>query len=41
MNEYGIKLSYHHHAGTMVESMVEVDRLLNETDEKYVNLQQL
>jgi inosose dehydratase len=38
LNEYGIKLSYHHHAGTMVESMVEVDRLLNETDEKYVNL---
>ena len=37
-NEYGIKLSYHHHMGTMVENMLEVDRLLNETDEKYVNL---
>ena len=37
-NEYGIRLSYHHHAGTMIESIPEVDRLLNETDEKYVNL---
>ena len=37
-NEYGIKLSYHHHVGTMVESISDVDRLLNETDEKYVNL---
>jgi len=38
LNEYGIKLSYHHHAGTMIETKLEVDRLLNETDEKYVNL---
>jgi len=38
LNEYGIKLSYHHHMGTMVETMLEVDRLLNETDEKHVNL---
>ena len=38
LNEYGIKLSYHHHAGTMIESMDEVDRLLNETDDKYVYL---
>ena len=37
-NEYGIKLCYHHHVGTMVESISDVDRLLNETDEKYVNL---
>ena len=38
LNEYGIRLSYHHHSGTMIESMNEVDRLLNETDDKYVNL---
>ena len=38
LNEYGIKLSYHHHMGTMVETILEVDRLLNETDEKHVNL---
>jgi inosose dehydratase len=38
LNEYGIKLSYHHHAGTMIESMDEVDRLLNETNDKYVYL---
>jgi len=37
-DKYGIKLSYHHHIGTMVETMSEVDRLLNETDENYVNL---
>ncbi|MAW50177.1 MAG: myo-inosose-2 dehydratase [Flavobacteriaceae bacterium] len=37
-NQYGIKLSYHHHTGTMIESISEVERLLNETDEKYVNL---
>ncbi len=34
----GMKLAYHHHMGTMVESMDEVDRLLNETDERYVSL---
>ena len=38
LNEFGIKLSYHHHMGTMIETMSEVDRLLNETNEKYVNL---
>jgi len=38
MDSYGIKLSYHHHMGTMVESMDEVDRLLNETDDRYVSL---
>lgn len=35
---YDMKLSYHHHMGTMVESIEEVDRLLNETDERYVSL---
>ncbi|MDC1489950.1 myo-inosose-2 dehydratase [Flavobacteriaceae bacterium] len=37
-DNFGMKLSYHHHMGTMVESMDEVDRLLNETDERYVSL---
>jgi inosose dehydratase len=35
---YGIQLAYHHHMGTMVQTTEEVDRLLEETDEKYVNL---
>lgn len=34
----GIKLSYHHHIGTMVENQAEVDRLLDATDDKYVTL---
>lgn len=38
LGEYGIKLAYHHHMATMVESMSEVDRLLNDTDDKYVFL---
>ena len=38
LEEFGIKLSYHHHVGTMVENISEVDRLLNETDDKYVSL---
>ena len=36
--EYGIKLSYHHHIGTMVESDEEVERLMNETHPDYVGL---
>ena len=36
--EYGIKLSYHHHTGTMIESISDVDRLLNATNDKYVSL---
>ena len=28
LEEFGIKLSYHHHVGTMVENISEVDRLL-------------
>jgi len=35
---YGIQLAYHHHMGTMVETIEETDRLLNETDERYVKL---
>ena len=38
LEEFGIKLSYHHHVGTMVENISEVDRLLNETDDRYVSL---
>ena len=38
IEEYGIQLAYHHHIGTMVETMEETDRLLSETDEKYVQL---
>lgn len=30
---YGITLAYHHHMGTYVESIVDVDRLMAETDE--------
>ena len=35
---YGIQLAYHHHMGTMVETIEETDRLLNETDDRYVKL---
>ncbi|GAA3635886.1 myo-inosose-2 dehydratase [Flavivirga jejuensis] len=38
LEEYGIKLAYHHHMATMVETQSEADRLLNETDDKYVTL---
>ena len=38
LEEFGIKLSYHHHVGTMIENISEVDRLLNETDDRYVSL---
>lgn len=38
LEEYGIKLSYHHHIGTMVESDQEVERLVNETHPEYVSL---
>jgi inosose dehydratase len=38
LEEYGIKLSYHHHIGTMVESDEEVERLMNETHPEYVGL---
>ena len=38
MEEYGIKLSYHHHIGTMVQTDDEVERLMNETHPDYVGL---
>lgn len=38
LNDFGIQLSYHHHMGTMVQTIDEVERLFNETDEKYVQL---
>ncbi|PWN65101.1 myo-inosose-2 dehydratase [Chryseobacterium phosphatilyticum] len=38
LNDYGIHLSYHHHMGTMIQTMDETDRLLNETQDEYVKL---
>lgn len=38
LEEFGLKLAYHHHMGTMVQSHTETDRLLNDTDERYVFL---
>ncbi len=34
----GLYLSYHHHMGTAVQTEQEVDRLLNEVDDRYVFL---
>lgn len=34
----GFTLTYHHHMGTGVQSMAEIDRLLADTDPAYVNL---
>jgi len=36
--EYGMKLAYHHHGGTVVESMEEIDRLMELTDPAFVHL---
>lgn len=36
--EYGIRLTYHHHIGTVVQNPDEVDRLLENTDSAYVSL---
>lgn len=36
--EYGLKLTYHHHGGTVVESPEEIDRLMEITDPAYVHL---
>ena len=30
--EYGLKLTYHHHGGTVVESPEEIDKLMELTD---------
>lgn len=37
-DEYGLKLTYHHHGGTVIESAEEIDRLLELTDPRYVHL---
>lgn len=36
--EYGIALTFHHHMGTVVQSLVEVDRMMENTDPEYVSL---
>lgn len=36
--EYGITMTFHHHMGTVVQNDDEVERMLNETDPKYVSL---
>lgn len=37
-DEYGLKLTYHHHGGTVIESLQEIDRLLELTDPSVVHL---
>ena len=36
--EYGIALTFHHHMGTVVQSLAEVDRIMENTDPEYVSL---
>ena len=36
--EYGIALTFHHHMGTVVQSLAEVDRMMEKTDPEYVSL---
>lgn len=36
--EYGLKLTYHHHGGTVVESPEEIDKLMELTDPSLVSL---
>ncbi|OMF26709.1 myo-inosose-2 dehydratase [Paenibacillus sp. FSL H8-0548] len=36
--EYGLKLTYHHHGGTVIESPQEIDRLMELTDPSFVYL---
>lgn len=36
--EYGIALTFHHHMGTVVQSLAEVDRMMENTDLEYVSL---
>ena len=36
--EYGISLTYHHHMGTVIQDAWEVDRLMENTDPRYVSL---
>ncbi|SDH76410.1 2-keto-myo-inositol dehydratase [Alteribacillus persepolensis] len=37
-NRYGLKLAFHHHMGTTVQTMEEVDRLMENTDPAKVHL---
>lgn len=37
-NTYGLKLAFHHHMGTGVQTLQEVDRLMENTDPQLVNL---
>ncbi|EER6665753.1 myo-inosose-2 dehydratase [Escherichia coli] len=37
-NTYGLKLAFHHHMGTGVQTLQEVDRLMENTDPQFVNL---
>ncbi len=37
-DEYGIRLCFHHHMGTCVQTMEETEILLHETDPRYVSL---
>ena len=36
--EYGIARTFHHHMGTVVQSLAEVDRMMENTDPEYVSL---
>ncbi len=36
--EYGVRLQFHHHADSYVETRPQIDRLLAETDPRYVSL---
>ena len=36
--KYGIALTFHHHMGTVVQSLAEVDRMMENTDPEYVSL---
>lgn len=36
--EYGFALTFHHHMGTVVQSLAEVDRMMENTDPEYVSL---
>ncbi|WP_047154185.1 myo-inosose-2 dehydratase [Aneurinibacillus tyrosinisolvens] len=36
--QYGLKLVYHHHMGTGVQTLTEIDRLMENTDLNYVHL---
>ena len=37
-NDYGLHMAYHHHIGTCIQTENEINRLLNLTDPRYVNL---